>query len=103
VRPQAAGLVAALADPGRGWDAVVTGEYERAFYASQHASMAPLFEHYGEWFRPAGGAGRNQDAALSPLLAVTNVRVMLARLIARSVVASKRSAAASRFPGEEPA
>jgi len=29
--------------------------------------------------------------------------VMLARLIARSVVASKRSAAASRFPGEEPA
>jgi hypothetical protein len=32
-----------------------------------------------------------------------NVPVMLARLIARSVVASRRSAAASRFPGEEPA
>jgi hypothetical protein len=28
-------------------DAVVIGEYERAFYGSQYASMAPLFEHYG--------------------------------------------------------
>jgi site-specific DNA recombinase len=46
-RPQAAALVAALADPDRGWDAIVIGEYERAFYASQYASMAPLFEHYG--------------------------------------------------------
>jgi site-specific DNA recombinase len=31
-RPQAAALVAALAVPDRGWDAVVIGEYERAFY-----------------------------------------------------------------------
>jgi site-specific DNA recombinase len=46
-RPQAAALVAQLADPDRGWDAVVIGEYERAFYGSQYASMAPLFEHYG--------------------------------------------------------
>jgi len=46
-RPQAAALVAALADPDRGWDAIVIGEYERAFYGSQYASMAPLFEHYG--------------------------------------------------------
>ena len=44
-RPQAAALVAELADPDRGWDAVVIGEYERAFYGSQYASMAPLFEH----------------------------------------------------------
>src|SRR5690349_14230325 len=46
-RPQAAALVAQLADPERGWDAVVIGEYERAFYGAQYASMAPLFEHYG--------------------------------------------------------
>jgi hypothetical protein len=45
-RPQAAALVAQLADPGRGWDAVVIGEYERAFYGTQYALMAPLFEHY---------------------------------------------------------
>jgi site-specific DNA recombinase len=56
-RPQAAALVAALADPGRGWDAIVIGEYERAFYGSQYAAMAPLFEHYGVqlWMPEVGG------------------------------------------------
>ena len=56
-RPQAATLVAQLADPGRGWDAVVIGEYERAFYGSQYAAMAPLFEHYAVqlWMPEAGG------------------------------------------------
>ena len=56
-RPQAAALVAGLADPDRGWDAVVIGEYERAFYGSQFASMAPLFEHYGIqlWTPEVGG------------------------------------------------
>ena len=42
--------------------AVVVGEYERAFYGSQYALMAPLFEHYGVqlWMPEAGcelGAG----------------------------------------------
>ena len=56
-RPEAAALVALLADPGRGWDAIVVGEYERAFYGSQYAAMAPLFEHYGVqlWLPEAGG------------------------------------------------
>ena len=56
-RPQAAALVAELADPDRGWDAVVIGEYERAFYGGQYASMAPLFEHYGIqlWTPEVGG------------------------------------------------
>ena len=56
-RPQAAALVAQLADPERGWDAIVIGEYERAFYGSQYASMAPLFEHYGValWMPEVGG------------------------------------------------
>jgi hypothetical protein len=56
-RPQAAVLVAQLADPGRGWDAFVIGEYERAFYGNQYASMAPLFEHYGVtlWMPEVGG------------------------------------------------
>ena len=38
-RPQSAALVAQLTDPDRGWDAVVVGEYERAFYGSQYAAM----------------------------------------------------------------
>ncbi len=56
-RPEAAALVALLADPDRGWEAIVAGEYERAFYGSQYAAMAPLFEHYGVqlWMPEAGG------------------------------------------------
>ena len=54
---EAAKLVTLLADPGRGWDAIVVGEYERAFYGSQYVTMAPLFEHYGIqlWMPEAGG------------------------------------------------
>ena len=56
-RSRAAALVAQLADPDRGWDAIVIGEYERAFYGSQYASMAPLYEHYGIqlWMPEVGG------------------------------------------------
>jgi len=46
-----------MADPDRGFDAIVVGEYERAFYGSQYSLMAPLFEHYGVqlWTPEAGG------------------------------------------------
>jgi site-specific DNA recombinase len=56
-RPQAAALLAAMADPGRDFDAIVVGEYERAFYGDQYAAMAPLFGHYGIqlWTPEAGG------------------------------------------------
>jgi site-specific DNA recombinase len=59
-RPQAAARVALLADACRVWDAIVVGEYERAFYGSQYPLMAPLFEHYGVqlWMPEVGGAGR---------------------------------------------
>ena len=33
-RPEAGRLIAALADPGRGFEAVVVGEPQRAFYVS---------------------------------------------------------------------
>src|SRR5271166_5185857 len=64
VAGHAAALVAALADPDRGWDAIVIGEYERAFYGGQYASMAPLFAHYGVklWLPEAGGpVGNGED------------------------------------------
>jgi site-specific DNA recombinase len=56
-RPQAAALLAALADPDCPFDAIVIGEYERAFYGPQYALMAPLFEHYCVqlWLPEAGG------------------------------------------------
>jgi hypothetical protein len=44
-------------NPERGWDAIVIGEYERAFYGNQYASMAPLFEQYrvSLWMPEVGG------------------------------------------------
>jgi len=72
-RPQSAALVAQLADPNRGWDAIVVGEYERAFYGSQYAAMAPLFEHYGVqlWMPEAGGrvdyASEHDEKAMTAL------------------------------------
>jgi len=56
-RPEAAALVAAMADPERGFEAIVAGEYDRAFYGGQYTAMAPLFEHYGVqlWTPEAGG------------------------------------------------
>jgi DNA invertase Pin-like site-specific DNA recombinase len=78
-RPQAAALVAALADPGRGWDAVVVGEYERAFYGSQYALMAPLFEHYGIqlWMPETGGRvdyGCEHDERAMTMLGLSSKR-----------------------------
>jgi hypothetical protein len=56
-RPWASALLAALADPDRGFDAVVVGEYERAFCGDQLARLAPMLERYGVplWLPEAGG------------------------------------------------
>jgi site-specific DNA recombinase len=90
-RPEAAKLVALLAGPGRGWDAIVVGEYERAFYGSQYATMAPLFEHYGVqlWMPEAAGrvdfASEHDEQAMTVLglsskreLTRTSIRVRTA-------------------------
>ena len=39
--------MAALVDPGRGFDALVVGGFERAFYGDQFRELAPLFKLYG--------------------------------------------------------
>ena len=93
-RPKAAALVAQLADPGRGWDAIVVGEYERAFYGSQYAAMASLFEHYGVqlWMPEAGGrvdyASEHDEQAMTVLglsskreVARTSIRVRTAMAV----------------------
>ncbi len=56
-RPRAAQLLADLADPGRGFDAVVIGEPQRAFYGNQYSLMMPVFTHYGVelWVPEVGG------------------------------------------------
>ena len=56
-RPRAAQLLADLADPGRGFDAVVIGEPQRAFYGNQYSLTMPVFTHYGVelWVPEVGG------------------------------------------------
>lgn len=46
-RPGAAALLAAVRDPERGFDAIVLGEFERAFYGHQLQQLLPMFERYG--------------------------------------------------------
>ncbi|WP_233605792.1 recombinase family protein [Micromonospora sp. Llam0] len=56
-RPRAGALLAAVEDPDRGFDAIVVGEYERAFYGDQLVRMAPLLRRYGVrlWLPELGG------------------------------------------------
>jgi site-specific DNA recombinase len=56
-RPEAARLLAALADPARGFEAVVVGEPQRAFYGNQFGNTFPLFAHYRVplWVPEVGG------------------------------------------------
>jgi site-specific DNA recombinase len=56
-RPQASLLLAELANPDRGFVAVVVGEPQRAFYGNQFGNTFPLFEHHGVplWVPEVGG------------------------------------------------
>ena len=56
-RPEASRLLDSLPDPGRGFQAVVIGEPQRAFYGSQFMMTSPVFEHYGVqlWVPEIGG------------------------------------------------
>ncbi len=56
-RPRAAQLLADLANPHRGFDAVVIGEPQRAFYGNQYSLTMPVFTHYGVelWVPEVGG------------------------------------------------
>lgn len=45
-RPEAADLLIAVADPNRGFDAIVVGEYERAFYGQQLDRLLPILQRH---------------------------------------------------------
>ncbi len=57
-RPEASRLLQAFADERRGFDAVVIGEPQRAFYGHQFGLTFPVFTHYhvALWVPEVGGA-----------------------------------------------
>jgi hypothetical protein len=87
-------LVAALADPDRGWDAIVIGEYERAFYGNQYASMAPLFQHYGIqlWMPEVGGpfgVGEDHEQLILALGLQSKREITRTRIRVRTAMATQ--------------
>ncbi|MEV8516615.1 recombinase family protein [Dactylosporangium sp. NPDC051484] len=106
-RPHAAMLLAALADPERGFDAVVVGEYERAFYGDQVLSLIPLLEAHGVqlWLPEAHGridlAEPSHQALLMLLGAQSKREVLRAR--SRALAAMRAQARdEGRFLGGRP-
>ena len=57
-RPESARLLDTFRDPKRGFDGVVIGEPQRAFYGNQFGLTFPVFVHYGIglWVPEVGGA-----------------------------------------------
>ena len=71
-RPQAAALQAELSSPERRFDAVVVGEYERAFSGDDFAAVTALFERAGVqmWLPEAGGRWEREDPVAQALVMV---------------------------------
>ena len=74
LRPEAARLIEAIKDPNRGFDAIVIGSYERAFYGNQASLILPLLEKHGVafWMPEVGGpvtSGHDELVALLGILA----------------------------------
>lgn len=88
-RPQAAALLAAMADPDRDFDAIVIGSSERAFYGNQFATMAPLFDHYGVevWVPELGGGVDPQTAGQEELMVLLGI--LSKREIARARIRTR--------------
>lgn len=81
-RPQAAALLAELRSPDRPWDAVVVGEYERAFYADQFVRLSVVLGVHGVqvWLPEVGGpvdAGSPAHQVLVAVLGAQSQREVL--------------------------
>lgn len=85
LRPGMAALLAALADPDRGFDAVAIGSNERAFSGNQYSLVAPLLAMNGVelWMPEFGG---RVDPAFDN---VEDLMAMLGILARREVVRSR--------------
>ncbi|WP_194920706.1 recombinase family protein [Catenulispora rubra] len=93
-RPGAAALLAAVRSPDRGFDAVVIGSHERAFFANQFSHVGPVLAEAGVrlWLPEVGGA---LDAAISDLdELMTLLGILSKREIIRARARSKSAMSA---------
>ena len=90
-RPQAAALLRAASDPNRGFDAVVIGEFERAFTARQARSIIAQLHAYGVsvWLAELDGPVDLTDATHQAVLQ------LLGHQAEREVLRARRRAAAA--------
>jgi hypothetical protein len=82
-RPQAAHLLVAITDPARPFDAIVVGEYERAFTGQQLDQLAPILRRHqvALWLPETYGPvdlDNPRQLALLDLLGVRSHREMVA-------------------------
>lgn len=106
-RPEAAALLAAIAKPEREFDAIVVGEYERAFFGDQLILMMPILQQHQVqlWLPELDGPVDFQDpahlAAIRLLGAQSKREVLRARF---RVLAAMRAQAGrqGRYLGGRP-
>jgi site-specific DNA recombinase len=106
-RPEAARLLDAFRDPSRGFDAVVIGEPQRAFYGNQFGLTFPVFTHYGVelWVPEVGGAidpgSEAHDLVMSLYGGMSKGERMRIQTRVRSAMASQ-AAIEGRYLGGRP-
>jgi len=106
-RPRAAALLSQAAMSDRGFDAVVVGEFERAFTAGQFRTVAGTLDRYGVsvWLPEAGGAVDLGDPDHQVLMTVLGAQSQREVLRARHRVLAAMTAQTveqGRFLGGRP-
>jgi hypothetical protein len=106
-RPAASALLAATEDPDRGFDAVVVGEYERAYYADQFREVVERLAAVGVqvWLPEAGGLVEVDSPAHQALMVLLGAQAQREVVRARHrVIAAMRVQARvqGRFLGGRP-
>jgi site-specific DNA recombinase len=106
-RPEAARLLESFRDPNRGFEAVVIGEPQRAFYRSQFGLTFPVFTHFGVelWVPEVGGAvdpgSEAHDLVMSLYGGMSKGERMRIKTRVRSAMASQ-AAIEGRYLGGRP-
>ena len=106
-RPEAARLLETFKNPDRGFDAVVIGEPQRAFYGNQFGLTFPVFTHFGVglWVPEVGGAvdpgSEAHDLVMSLYGGMSKGERMRIKTRVRSAMASQ-AAIEGRFLGGRP-